>query len=159
MRGRSALFDSADVQDGVFEVDLLPAQVHQLGGPQTMPEGQQDHGGVAMAPAVVSGGLNQPLDLALGQVLAGPIGGVGPPHRQSNCAFYVGWSDRFQMPNRRHFPPLHAVTVHMTSLLYTVAGQNSIRFTRGALTHPRGEWLLGVPTLMSALPPKADIGT
>ena len=23
---------------------LLPAQVHQLGGPQTMPEGQQDHG-------------------------------------------------------------------------------------------------------------------
>ena len=37
------LFDSADVQHGVFQVHLLPAQVHQLGGPQTVPEGQQDH--------------------------------------------------------------------------------------------------------------------
>src|SRR5215471_6558478 len=83
MRGRSALLDSTDVQDGVFQVDLLPAQVHQLGGPETVPEGQQEHCRVAMAPAVVLGGLNQPLDLALGQVLAGPIDGVGLPHRQA----------------------------------------------------------------------------
>jgi hypothetical protein len=41
MRGRSALFDSTDVQDGVFEVHLLPAQVHQLRGPQTVPEGHK----------------------------------------------------------------------------------------------------------------------
>jgi len=37
-----------------------------------VPKGQQDHGCVTMAPAVVLGRLNQPLDLALGQVLTGP---------------------------------------------------------------------------------------
>src|SRR6516164_6886662 len=51
-------FDSTDVQDGVFQVHLLPAKVHQLRGPQTVPEGQQHHGCVTMAPAVVLGGLN-----------------------------------------------------------------------------------------------------
>ena len=73
MRGRSALLDSTDVQDGVFQVHLLPTQVHQLGGPQTVPKGQQNHRCVAMAPAIVLGRLNQPLDLALGQMLAGPV--------------------------------------------------------------------------------------
>jgi hypothetical protein len=42
MRRWSALFDSMDVQDGVFQVRLLPAKVHQLSGPETMPEGQED---------------------------------------------------------------------------------------------------------------------
>ena len=45
------------------------------------------------SPAVVLGGLNQPLDLTLGQMLTGPIGGVGFPHRQSNCAF-LRWPAR-----------------------------------------------------------------
>ena len=75
-----------------------PAQVNELGGPQTMPEGQH-----------VLCRLNQPLGLALGQMLAGPIGGVGPPYRQSNCAFYVGRTNYLQMPNGRHFPPLPAM--------------------------------------------------
>jgi hypothetical protein len=39
-------------------------------------------------------------------VLAGPIGGIGLAHRQSNCAFYVAWTDHFQVPNGRHFPRL-----------------------------------------------------
>ena len=85
-----------------------------------MPEGQQDHGRVTMAPAVVLGGLNQPPDLALGQVLTGPIGGVGFAHRQRNCAFYVGWTDHFQVPDDRHFPPLPAVTAHIRCLLHVV---------------------------------------
>ena len=33
-----------------------------------MPEGYQDHGAVALPPAVALGGLDQLLDLALGQV-------------------------------------------------------------------------------------------
>jgi hypothetical protein len=33
MRGRSALLNPTDVQDCVFQVRLLPAQVNQLGGP------------------------------------------------------------------------------------------------------------------------------
>src|SRR6516162_7054578 len=104
MRGWSTLFDSTDVQDGVFQVDLLPAKVHQLGGPQTVPKGQQDHGCVAMAPAVVLGRLNQPLDLSLGQVLAGAVRGVGLADRQSNCAFFGGWTDYFEVVNCNHFP-------------------------------------------------------
>jgi len=57
-----------------------------------------------MAPAVVLGSLNQPLDLALGQVLAGPIRSVWLSHGQSNCAFFGGWTDHFEVPNGPHFP-------------------------------------------------------
>jgi hypothetical protein len=56
-----------------------------------------------MAPAVGLGRLNQPFDLALGQVLAGPIRGIGLPHRQSNCAFFGGRTDYFEVPKCRHF--------------------------------------------------------
>jgi hypothetical protein len=73
MRRGSPLLDSADMQDGVFQVHLFPTQVNQFRGPQTVPEGQQDHCRVAMAPAIVLGRFNQPLDLALGQMLAGPV--------------------------------------------------------------------------------------
>src|SRR5262249_59299183 len=66
MRGRSALLDSTDMQDGVFQVRLLPAKILQLCGSQPVPEGQQNHGCVTMAPAVVLGRLDQPLDLSLG---------------------------------------------------------------------------------------------
>ena len=36
MRRGSALFDSTDVEDGVFEVHLLPTQVNQFGGLATV---------------------------------------------------------------------------------------------------------------------------
>jgi len=58
----------------VLQVHLLPAKVHQFGGSETVPEGQQHHGCVTMAPAVVLGRLNQSLDFALGEVFAGSIG-------------------------------------------------------------------------------------
>jgi hypothetical protein len=67
-----ALFDPADVQRGRPEVDLIPAQVEQLGHSQPMAVGDEDHGGVAMAPAVVFGFRHKPFDLSLGQVHAGP---------------------------------------------------------------------------------------
>ena len=86
---QTALLDSTDVQDGVFQVCLLPAQVHQLGGSKTMPEGQQNHGCVTMAPAVVPGRLNQPLDLAFGQVFAGPVRGIGFAQGQSRGVLYT----------------------------------------------------------------------
>jgi hypothetical protein len=65
------------VADGML--DRLVAQIALNGArtSQTVPKGQQDHGCVAMAPAVVLGRLNQPLDLSLSQVLAGPIRGIG----------------------------------------------------------------------------------
>ena len=37
-----------------------------------MPEGEQDHGGVAVTVAVVACGLDEALDLAFGQVFARP---------------------------------------------------------------------------------------
>ena len=46
-----------------------------------MPEGNQDHGAVALRPAVALGRLDQLADLALGQVFARPDVGVGPPQR------------------------------------------------------------------------------
>ena len=79
-----------------------------------------------MAPAVVLGCLNQPFDLPLGEVLAGPIRGIGLAYRQGNCAFFGGWTDHFQVPNCLH------IALPMSGLS-------------------------GRPTLMSALPPKADI--
>ena len=77
MRAGRALLDPADVQGGRGELDLVPAQVHQFGSAQAVPVGHQDHGGVAVAPAVSLGGLHQPLDLGLGQVFAGAQLGVG----------------------------------------------------------------------------------
>ena len=52
------------------EVDGVPAQRDQLGRPQAVPVGDQHHGGVAVAMAVLAGGRDQPSDLAVGQVLA-----------------------------------------------------------------------------------------
>src|SRR6266536_3495380 len=59
----------ADVQDAHLEIDLLPAQIHELGRPEPVAEGQEDHRGVAMA----RGRMDQSLDLGLGQVLARPV--------------------------------------------------------------------------------------
>src|SRR5262249_24068889 len=113
----SALLNPADVQHGVFEVDLLPAQVHQLGGPQTMPEGQQDHGGVAMAPAVVPGSLNQPLDLALGQVLAGTIGGMGLRTGKATVRFTLAGPTTFRCRMAAISRPSLRQTAHIKAFL------------------------------------------
>ena len=42
-----------------------------------MPEGDQDHGAVALAVAIALGSLDQLLDLALGQVFAGRSSALG----------------------------------------------------------------------------------
>src|SRR6476620_3328159 len=47
-----------------------------------MPVGDQDHGGVAMPPAVALGGLDQLLDFALRQMLARTQFVVWPTHRR-----------------------------------------------------------------------------
>jgi hypothetical protein len=48
------------------KVDIVPAQRHELAGAQAMPVGDEDRRRVPMAPAVVPGGLHQPLNLPLG---------------------------------------------------------------------------------------------
>ena len=58
-----------NVQAALGEFDLLPLQVADLGGPQAMAVGHQDHGRVAMPiAAMLTGAVHQPFDLALGEV-------------------------------------------------------------------------------------------
>ena len=63
------------------EVDLIPVQGAQLGDAQAMPEGDQDHGGVAQAvPATTFLGIcNQALNLLRRQVFAWPNIPVAAP--------------------------------------------------------------------------------
>jgi hypothetical protein len=84
MSARGAVLDSANVENGAIEVHLVPAQVADLGGPQSVPEGDQDHRRVAMAAPVDLGGLDHNLDLAEREVLAGAKLGVRSTYPQ--CA-------------------------------------------------------------------------
>jgi len=69
------------VQAALGQFDLLPLQVADLRGPQTVAIGDQDHGRVAMPiAAMFSGAVYQPLDLALGEVA--PL----------DCQVYDVWS-------------------------------------------------------------------
>ena len=61
-----------------------------------MAEGDEDHGAVTMDPAVTLGGINQPVDLGAGQMLAGPIDSVRFTSRRGNCSFYDGWRHQLQ---------------------------------------------------------------
>jgi hypothetical protein len=82
-----ALLDPADVQGGRSEVHLIPAQVGQLAGPETVAIGNKDHRGVAVGPAVALGGPEQPFDLGLRQVFAGAQVSIWGTLR-CNCSIY-----------------------------------------------------------------------
>ena len=97
MGARCALLDPADVERGGPEVHLVPPQVHQFGRPQAVPIGHEHHRGVPVTPTVSRGGFHQPLDLGLGQVLAGAQVGVGRP-RGPDCSVYGGWRDQPEVP-------------------------------------------------------------
>ena len=60
-----------------------------------MPEADQDHGAVALPVAVALGGLDQLLDLALGQVFAGAKLAVRAAGRR-NCPFYCCRGDQLE---------------------------------------------------------------
>jgi hypothetical protein len=99
MSAGGAILDPADVEDG-GAVDLIPAQVAQFGRSQPVPEGDQDHGGVAVPVPVCLGGLKQGLYFGRRQVLSGAAFGV----RSSgwhDCSIYLG--RRHELPIRfRH---------------------------------------------------------
>jgi hypothetical protein len=67
------------MHDGAIEAHLVPAQVANLGRPEPVPKGDQDHGRIPMTVAVSLRGLDQGVDLAGCQVLAGPKLGVRSP--------------------------------------------------------------------------------
>ena len=80
-----AALDPADMHAAMGEVDGVPAQRDQLGRPQAVPVGDQHHGGVAVAIAVLASGRDQPIDLGVGQVLARADLGVAAPLRWSSA--------------------------------------------------------------------------
>ena len=55
------------------EVDVVPAQCHQLRGPETVAVGVQDSRGVPMPRAVLLGGLDEALDLAIGEIFTAAL--------------------------------------------------------------------------------------
>jgi hypothetical protein len=91
--GRTSLYPP-DVKHRALEVDLVPPQVDELRHPQAMTVRHEDHGRVPMTPPVRSGGDHQPLDLRIGEVLAGPEIGIGFP---DDCSLFGSWVDDFEL--------------------------------------------------------------
>ena len=78
----------ADMQAPGGEVDVVPAQCHQLRGPKTMGVRDQDSRGVPMPRAVRLGGLDEPLDLPVGEIFTAAL---------ANCYIYAvgaAWRSR-----------------------------------------------------------------
>jgi hypothetical protein len=96
MRARGAVLDPADMEHAAFEIDLIPTKVADLGRPQPVPEGEQDHGGVAVTVPVALGRLDQLPDLVGREVLAGPQLDV-LLSLQRNCSIYFSWRDQPEM--------------------------------------------------------------
>ena len=87
MGARTAAFDPADMQGGTPKIDLIPTQVHGLGRAQAMPKGDQNHGGVAMAMAVLPSRRHKLLDLMPSQVFPASQVSVLPPPRH-DCSIF-----------------------------------------------------------------------
>jgi len=67
LKGKSAgdpTLGPTDMHDGAIEAHLVPAQVANLGRPEPVPKGDQDHGRIPMTVAVSLRGLDQGVDLA-----------------------------------------------------------------------------------------------
>src|SRR5215831_6888913 len=69
MHTGNAVLDAVNVKAALGQFDLLPLQVADLRGPQTVAVGDQDHGRIAMPiAAVLARAVHQPVDLALGEI-------------------------------------------------------------------------------------------
>ena len=90
MNRGNAVLEPRDVQPGMHEINLLPAEGAQLGRSQSVPKGQQDHGRIAMPVAIPASRLDQPFDLSLNEIFTDAVMVVGPA-TTSNCSFYSGW--------------------------------------------------------------------
>src|SRR6516165_12128072 len=55
------------------EIDVVPAQCHQLRGPETMAVSDQDGRGVPMPREILLGGLDEALDLPVGEIFTAAL--------------------------------------------------------------------------------------
>src|SRR4029077_15504795 len=94
--GLRAALEPAHMEAAMGKIDGVPAQRDQLARPQAMAVGNQDHGGVAVAIAVLVSCRDSAVDLGVGQVLARAYLGVTAPLRWSslvNCPINGGRRD------------------------------------------------------------------
>src|SRR6516225_6679095 len=96
-----AAFEPPDMQAAMGEVDGVPAQRHQLGRPRPVPVGDQHHGGIAVAVAILPASIDQAGNLAISEVLAGADLGVTFAARRvwaiANCPNNGGCRHQRQM--------------------------------------------------------------
>ena len=81
------------MQDCGLEIDLVPAEVADLGRPEAVAEGNQDHGRVPEPMAIGPGRLDQDFDLVRRQVFPGLKHGVRTPGRR-DC---FGWRSQLEI--------------------------------------------------------------
>src|SRR5262249_23258046 len=77
-----APLEPAHMQTAVGKVDGVPPQRDELARPQPVPVGDQHHGGIAVAVAVLPGRGDQAIDFGVGQILA---------RADSSVALTAGW--------------------------------------------------------------------
>jgi len=74
------ILDTVNVKAALGQFDLLPLQIADLRGPQTVAISDQDHGRVAMPiAAVLARAVHQALDLVFGEIAS------------LDCQVYGGW--------------------------------------------------------------------
>ncbi len=95
MRAWGAVLDPPHMEHRAIEVDLVTAQVADLGRPEPVAERHQDHGGVPVTVAVCLRSLDQGVDLAGREVLAGAKLGVRSPRRR-NCSENFSWRGQLE---------------------------------------------------------------
>jgi hypothetical protein len=96
MGAGTALLDPADVQGGGGEVGLVPAQVRQLAGPEAVPVGHKDHGGVPVPqrlPLVALSSRSTSASVRYSRVTQAGVGRALP----CNCSIYGARRHQLQM--------------------------------------------------------------
>ena len=122
------------------KIDGVPAQRDQLARPQAMAVGDQDHGGVAVAIAVLASCRDQPIDLGVGQVLARADLGVAAPLRWSslvNCPINGGRRHQRQMRFFHGFSGLFRCDCPINRLLMGHCASQKSADAAGATAIPR----------------------
>lgn len=111
MRRRRAILDSTNVQDRLIKVSLLPTKIDKLRRAEPVPEGNQDHRRVTVAPPIALCRLDEALDLRRLQVLAGPQLSVRWAAGRTilyNYALFRFRADKFQARTRGPFAAMLA---------------------------------------------------
>jgi hypothetical protein len=124
MYAGNTAFDAVNVQATLGQLDLLPLQVADLRGPETVAIGDQDHGRIAMTvTAVLASAIHQALDLALGEIAS------------LDCQVYDTWCAFFGPRFHRNKAPFFDADW----LAYT-------RFLHSQIQRGCGSWSAARPT-------------